>query len=147
MEIHSKYEYPSNQLSNFAGHSFLIDNVKCNSMEGFLQSLKFKTVKTQKTICLLVGIRAKEYGENKNWHKTQILYWKNKEYKRKGKLYKELITRAYDEMFEQCEEYKKALLATNNKRLTHKIGKIRRSKTVFTRREFIDQLKRLRRKL
>lgn len=42
MEIYSKNAYPSNSLSNFAAHTFIIDGVLCNSMEGFLQSLKYK---------------------------------------------------------------------------------------------------------
>lgn len=40
MDIGSGNTYPSNALSNFAPHSFVIDGVKCASMEGFLQSLK-----------------------------------------------------------------------------------------------------------
>ncbi len=53
INIHSKGEYPSCALSNFAEHEFCIDNVKCISMKGFLQSLKFKSVKKQKKACLL----------------------------------------------------------------------------------------------
>lgn len=42
LDIGSGKDYPSNALSNFAPHPFVIDGVECNSMEGFLQSLKFK---------------------------------------------------------------------------------------------------------
>lgn len=42
LDIGSGKDYPSNALSNFAPHPFIIDGVECNSMEGFLQSLKFK---------------------------------------------------------------------------------------------------------
>ena len=42
MDIGSKAGYPASSLSNFAGHRFVIDDVECYSMEGFLQSLKLK---------------------------------------------------------------------------------------------------------
>jgi predicted NAD-dependent protein-ADP-ribosyltransferase YbiA (DUF1768 family) len=41
MDIGSGSGFPSAALSNFAPHPFVIDGVECNSMEGFLQSLKF----------------------------------------------------------------------------------------------------------
>ena len=34
--------YPAANLSNFHPHQFTIDNIEYASMEGFLQSLKFK---------------------------------------------------------------------------------------------------------
>jgi hypothetical protein len=36
MDIGSGKSYPSGALSNFAGHRFFLDDVQCNSMEGFL---------------------------------------------------------------------------------------------------------------
>ena len=48
LDIGSGKDYPSNALSNFAPHPFVIDGVECNSMEGFLQSLKFKEPEMQK---------------------------------------------------------------------------------------------------
>lgn len=38
MDVGSKNAYPASALSNFSPHPFEIDGVKCNSMEGFLQS-------------------------------------------------------------------------------------------------------------
>ena len=38
LDIGSGKDYPSNALSNFAPHPFVIDGVECNSMEGKLQS-------------------------------------------------------------------------------------------------------------
>ena len=48
MDIGSQNGYPSGALSNFAPHPFEIDGIKCNSMEGFLQSLKFSNPEMQK---------------------------------------------------------------------------------------------------
>ena len=44
MDIGSGSGYPSANLSNFSPHPFVIDGVECNSMEGFLQSLKYENV-------------------------------------------------------------------------------------------------------
>lgn len=41
MDIGSGSGYPAGNLSNFHPYQFEIDGVTCNSMEGFLQSLKF----------------------------------------------------------------------------------------------------------
>lgn len=49
MDIGSGNGYPSAALSNFAPHPFTIDGIQCNSMEGFLQSLKFKDEEMQKS--------------------------------------------------------------------------------------------------
>lgn len=43
MDIGSGNGFPAANLSNFHPHSFVIDGVECNSMEGFLQSLKFSS--------------------------------------------------------------------------------------------------------
>lgn len=50
MDIGSGNGYPSSALSNFAPHPFILDGVEIASMEGFLQSLKFKNEEMQKYI-------------------------------------------------------------------------------------------------
>ena len=75
MDIGSGNGYPSASLSNFAPHPFEIDGVKCNSMEGFLQSLKFESIDMQRYVCTLVGKAAKKKGRGKNWQQKQELYW------------------------------------------------------------------------
>lgn len=65
MDIGSGSGFPSSSLSNFSPHPFVIDGVECNSMEGFLQSLKFKDVEMQKHVCTLVGKSAKFKGKKK----------------------------------------------------------------------------------
>ncbi len=146
MDIGSGSGYPTSALSNFAPHPFIIDGVECNSMEGFLQSLKFKDVEMQKHICLLVGKAAKFKGKKKKWFRTQTLYWQGKEIARDSEEYTSLITKAFDCLFENSG-FRKALEATNGCTLTHSIGKSKKSETVLTTSEFIGQLNRLRRKL
>lgn len=145
VDIGGQHNYPANSLSNFAPHPFEIDGVKCASMEGFLQSLKFKSEEMQAHICTLIGIAAKRKGSNKKWWKTQTLYWKGKEYNRSSKEYQDLLDRAY-EALNMNSKFRKALKATNNAVLTHSIGKTDKSKTVLTSTEFCSRLMNLRNK-
>lgn len=146
MDIGSGNTYPSNALSNFAPHPFVIEGIECNSMEGFLQSLKFENPEMQKEVCKLVGKQAKFKGKKKKWWRTQTLFWKGKSIKRDSEEYQELITKAYDCLYTN-EGFRRALSATKGCSLTHSIGKNKISETVLTEREFIKQLNRLRYKL
>ena len=109
----------------------------------FLQSIKFKDVEMQKFVCTLVGKSAKFKGKNKKWFRTQTLYWNGVEIKRDSKEYDELLTKAFDCLF-QNEGFRKALAATKGCSLTHSMGKNKKSETVLTSSEFISQLNRLR---
>jgi len=146
MNIGSGNNYPSNALSNFAPHPFVIDGVECNSMEGFLQSLKFSNVDIQKEVCKLVGKAAKFKGKKKKWYQTQKLYWQGKVYDRDSDEYQELLDRAYNELSKNSK-FQKALLATKNSVLTHTIGKTKKNETVLTRQEFTSRLYKIREKL
>ena len=139
MDIKSGKGYPSNSLSNFAPHNFVVDGVDCASMEGFLQSLKFSNPEMQKAICKMVGFAAKKAGSNKNWKTKQILYWNNVEYERNSKEYQQLLDRAYNSL-SRNDKFRKALLATGNAVLTHSIGRRRINETVLTRSEFCSRL-------
>lgn len=143
MDIGSGTGYPSAALSNFAPHPFVIDGIECNSMEGFLQSLKFENPDMQKEVCKLVGKQAKFKGKKKKWWRTQTLFWQGKPIKRDSDEYQELLTKAYD-CLNTNEGFRKALAATKGCTLTHSIGKNKTTETVLTEREFIKQLNRLR---
>ena len=146
MDIGSGSGWPSSALSNFAPHPFVIDGIECNSMEGFLQSLKFKEPAMQIEVCKLVGKAAKFKGKKKKWWKTQILYWQGQEFKRDSFEYQALITRAFEALAENSS-FQKALLATGSAVLTHSIGKNDPSQTVLTSREFCSRLMMLRSRL
>jgi len=146
MDIGSGKGYPSSSLSNFAPHPFVIDGVECNSMEGFLQSLKFKQPDMQKFVCKLVGKAAKFKGKKKSWWKTQKLHWNGREYDRHSDEYQHLLNRAYAALGKNSS-FQRALLATGNSPLTHKIGKSNAKETILTEREFCSRLEILRKKL
>jgi len=143
MDIGSGTGYPSSALSNFAPHPFEIDGVKCNSMEGFLQSLKFKNPEMQEHVCTLVGREAKFKGKKKNWYVTQALWWRGIEINRHSQKYQDLLDRAYNALF-QNSGFKKALLATMDSSLTHSIGKSDAHRTILTKQEFCSRLLKLR---
>lgn len=143
MDISSKNRYPSAALSNFAPHPFEIDGVKCNSMEGFLQSLKFESTDMQEYVCSLIGRAAKRKGASKNWRQKQTLYWRGKSYKRDSEEYQNLLNRAYNALYEN-ERFKRALEVTNGVNLTHSIGKNKIQDTVLTASEFCSRLMYLR---
>lgn len=139
MDIGSKNAYPSNALSNFAPHEFEIDGVKCASMEGFLQSLKFKDTEMQKYVCTLVGIKAKYKGKPKKWWVDQTLYWQGVAYKRDSDEYQNLLKRAYLELAKNSS-FQKAIIASGNAVYTHSLGKNDITHTVLTEREFCSLL-------
>lgn len=139
MDIRSGCGYPASALSNFSAHPFTIDGVLCNSMEGFLQSLKFQNVEMQIYVCTLVGKTAKFKGKPKKWWKNQTLYWQGEEYDRHSNEYQKLLTRAYMALSEN-ESFKKALLATGSATLSHSLGNNDSHRTVLTEREFCSRL-------
>ena len=143
MDIGSGNGYPSSALSNFAPHPFVIDGVQCNSMEGFLQSLKFSNPAVQVEVCKLVGVSAKYRGKKKRWWQTQTLWWQGKEYDRHGQEYQDLLDRAYAALAKN-PGFRDALIASQNAHLTHSIGKSDAHRTILTSREFCSRLMNLR---
>ena len=144
MNIGSNNKYPAGALSNFSGHRFTIDGIICNSMEGFLQSLKFSSIEMQEHICSLVGYGAKKAGRGKNWQRTQTLYWKGRAIKRDSEAYQILLNRAYNKLYQDSESFRKALTASGNAVLKHSIGRNKTNETVLTVKEFCGRLTHLR---
>ena len=146
MDVGSRSKYPASALSNFSPHWFLFDGVQCASMEGLLQSFKFKSPEMQVEVCKLVGFGAKRRGAKKPWKRSQTLYWQGTEYKRKSQEYQDLLDRAYDALATNGK-FQKALLASNKSNLTHSIGKSKKADTVLTEQEFCSRLMKLRKRL
>lgn len=146
MDIGSGTGYPSSSLSNFAPHTFIIDDITCASMEGFLQSLKFENPDMQAQVCTLVGKQAKFKGKKKKWFKTQTLYWRGVPIKRDSEEYQILLDKAFNALSEN-NSFRKALLATKDATLTHSIGKNKISETVLTKQEFCQRLTCIRKRL
>lgn len=146
LDIGSKNEYPSNALSNFTGRHFEIDNVQCESIEGFLQALKFEKPGTQLEVCKLVGIAAKKKGKERNsqWKIKRGLWWQGEFYQRNSDEYQRLLDRLYLAVATQDESFTKAILDTGDLILTHLIGRVDEFDTVLTQKEFCSRLMKIR---
>lgn len=144
MDIGSKRGYPASALSNFSPHPFVFRGIPVNSMEGFLQGLKFKNPEMQKSVFLLVGFKAKMKGKNKKWWRDQVLWFQGKKIDRHSEEYQDLLDEAFNALFSQNNSAKKALIASGNSTLTHSIGKNDSHRTVLTVREFCSRLTKIR---
>jgi len=151
MDIGSQSNYPANSLSNFHPHPFKFNydgiEVYVVSMEGLLQSFKFKHVEIQKSVCKLAGKAAKFRGKPKKWHRTQTLWWAGKEIDRHSQDYQDLLDAAYSQMCDQNDGFRRALLASGDGTLTHSIGKRDAHQTILTISEFCGRLIKLRKHL
>lgn len=140
MDIGSGAGYPAASLSNFSPHPFVFDGVQINSMEGFLQGLKFSNPDMQEHVCTLVGKAAKFKGKKKKWFRDQTLYWKGQPIARRSDAYQIILENAYLSMLEQSDSFRRALKATGNATLTHSMGRNKENETVLTEKEFIKLL-------
>lgn len=134
------------RLSNLYPYKFTMDDIEFESMEGFLQSLRTPDLKIKKYIWDKTGFIAWGLGQNLDWETEQTLYWISKPIDRHSKEYKDLISKAYDSLFEN-EEFKNALKESIPYKLDHSIGSTNKNKTLLTKKEFLEQLNRLRNKL
>ena len=143
IDIYSKKHGPAGRLSNFTKRSFVFDGVECRSIEGVLQSFKFKTYAERRIICGLWGIQAKLTGEFADWRESQTLYWNGAEYSRSSVDYQRLLDRLYNTVYEQDEAFRKDIARVRGHHLMHSIGSSDPQNTILTENEFITRLKML----
>lgn len=146
MDIGSRNGWPADEVTNFAAHRFVFDEVECGGMEGLLQALKFEDPDMQPAVCALAGAAAKRRGSGRTrtWQKAQTLWWKGIAMDRHGEAYQAFLDRAYRALFEQCPAFRRALYATGTAVLTHSIGWDDPARTILTVEEFCGRLMRLR---
>ncbi|QPI13910.1 DNA ligase [Serratia phage 4S] len=142
-EIRSNFPWPSNALSNFAKHPFVMDGLSFAGMEGFIQGLKIQNVKLQERVFTLVGIEAYRAGQQFTV-KNQTVYWRGTPLNRLSEAYDNLVHNAYYHMAFQNKSFRDALVATGDKVLTHPLGSNDKFKTMFTEKEFCDKLTEIR---
>lgn len=143
VDIWSKSPYPANVLSNLHDNKFCYDGIECNSMEGFLQSLKQKDVEKQRQVCNMTGKEAKRMT-NTDWQINQTVCWKGHAINRQSEVFITLVKNAYEAMFEQNERFRIALMSTHGKMLYHSQGEQDSHKTILTEQEFCGILTELR---
>lgn len=147
MDIKAGNPYPAGALSNFAKRPFMLDGVQCQSIEGFVQGLKFQDPEMQKQICSMHGYRAKLAGRGVCWQQEQTLYWKTEPIKRNSEQYQQLLDRAFVSMFMQNRQARQALISTGNENLTHSVGWHDPRDTVLTEKELCSRLMLIREQL
>jgi len=144
MEIRLGNDYPAGSLSNLAAHRFTFRGIECGSMEGLLQGVKFSSPEMQAHVCTLAGHKARLAGKNKNWQKTQQLWWQGVEMKRDSVTYQQFLNEAYKELFYQNVKARNALMATKDAVLKHSMGRRKINETVLTQKEFCSRLTEIR---
>lgn len=143
VDVWSTNPWPANELSNLYDWPFEFQGVQCGSFEGFLQALKSPQVETQVEICALGGHDAK-HRSTSEWKADQMLYWQGDTLGRQSERFYELLSAAYDAMYEANPGFRKALKATGRKVIRHTKGKKDPTDTVLTEEEFCRELTRLR---
>ena len=143
LDIWSTGEYPADVLSNLCSNRFRLDGIECQSMEGFLQSLKYEDTGRQRQICSMKGRNAKRQSTT-TWQTDQIVWWRGVAIDRQSQAYQDLLRRAYQAMFDQNDRFRAALMASRGKRLYHSQGNADRFRTILTQDEFCSILMEIR---
>lgn len=139
LDIRSDGLYPSNVLSNLCSNGFRFEGRVCGSMEGFLQSLKYKDEDKQRQICSMKGGNARKRSVT-SWQTDQIVWWKGHAIDRQGEEFQQLVRRAYQAMFEQSQRFRDALMQTRGMTLIHSIGEVNPYRTILTSQELCSIL-------
>lgn len=147
IDIHYTGEGLEKKLSNLYPYRFEIDGVIVESMEGFLQSLKCKNIDNKKTLWGMHGYKCWKYGQSFNqWKDDQLVYWNGQKIDRQSDEYTKLIERAFDCLF-QNQDFKENLRLSLKDEVDHSKGKTDKKDSLLTKKEYIDNLNRLRDKL
>lgn len=134
------------ELSNLYPHDFVLEGIKYASMEAFFACLRTDNESSKPNLRNTYGYLAWKLGHQFDWTAKQVVYYHGKEIDRHSEEYKTLITSAFDALYEN-PNFKNALERTKNFTLKHEIGKSSNYKSLLTRKQFIGQLNRLRKKL
>jgi len=132
------------RLSNLEVRPFVFCGIECGSIEGVLQSFKFRNPIEQYVTCKLHGIKAKKEGRKQDWRSSQTLYWMGKEFPRMSQAYQHLLDMLYQTAFEQDRSFREDLARSKGYKLLHSVGYNNPAETILTTDEFLSRLERLR---
>lgn len=133
-------------LSNLFPMEFEFRNKVVKSLEGVLQGIKYKDIRTQNLVLNYSGLDAyhtRACNEIDFWGDSGVLYWQGNPIDRYSEEYQLFIDELYISALKN-PLYVRALLATGDKYLLHHIGKDNPNETVLTRFEFEERLNALR---
>lgn len=146
LDIRFKNGGLSSKLSNLYPYRFQIDGFIMESYEGFIQSLRTNDIIQKQKLWKMSGYPAWKYAQQFDWTIDQKLYWNGEEYDRHSNEYTELIKYSYDCLFQNVD-FKNSLKESIGDSLDHSIGGTNPYKTILTKKEFLDNLNRLRDKI
>jgi len=136
------------RLSNLAPRPFVLQlhghERRFASIEGALQSLKFRDRESADAVAGMHGGRAWVFGQSGNdWKLDQMLHWLEYPYWRHGISYQNLLDAIYLAAYRQNEEFREALAESVGSELAHD-GVTDPKNTVLTPIEYLTRLERLR---
>ena len=112
-------------LSNLAKTPFVIDGVACQSLESFLQAIKFSRKQERQEILMLSGMDALKRGRTVTQSvvlgETKV-YWRGEEMLYGSDGHRLLLVRAIQAKIDQNERVRQALLETKGVFLFHDVG-------------------------
>lgn len=152
IDIRYNASWPAFALSNAVSTPFEVDGVRCESMEGFLQSLRCEDEEEQRRVCRMSGLRAKAFGKQSDKQEGYSVrhhgvYWKGVRLERNGGEYSELLRGAYRALYRSSPEFREALEETGNRRLFYTNGSGSARNSVISEKEFTTILTTLRREI
>jgi len=131
-------------LSNFAPTSFQVGEIQFASVEGFLQGIKFPEEDPRRTEAFRsVGINAKRLGRGAE---RKFVWWRGRKIVYRSVRHLALIQRAIRAKFEQNQDARKALIATEGMTITHDLGHPESPKTSLPSNIFCYILMKIREK-
>jgi hypothetical protein len=141
LDIRSGAPGIAGRLSNATRREFSFYGVVCRSIEGVLQSFKFRDINRQLNLCALWGKAAEAEGEIQDWQNSQTLYWENKPFPRGSEEYQNLLSRLFYEVFIQDARYRNDLRRLcRDWRFTYSTGNMDPCETLLTESEFCRRL-------
>ncbi len=146
-EINPEGRHPEDILSRLCNNDFCFDGVQCGCMESFLQSLRFDNEEVQRKFCVMSAfdlLNRLEWHDDSDWQEIRTLWWKGKPFQRDSHRFRNLVYRAYSEMFRWSDRFRSVLMSTQGKKLVFDSGKSSPLSCILTDKEFIKILTRLR---
>ena len=145
IDIAVAQSYPGKFVSNSADHAFVLDGVACTSMDSFLQSLKYRKVSEQVSVCNMNGESAMKIGRAKSaWRLFKKVYWNGKAYKLQSDEFHRLVDRAFEELYWQNSNYRQALLDLRGAKICYGIPEEQLKHAVLSEYEICKRLDMLR---
>jgi len=140
-------DWRAKRLSNFSDDPFVIDGVEINSVEGFIQGIKFYENHHYRRECFRANtikekLRAQYLG--RKMAEKKFVWWKGEKIKYGSRKHHKLIERAIRAKFEQNREAMRALLATRGIKLIHQIGQRELKKSSLPAKLFCKILTKIR---